>query len=253
MKRHCQNMKRVLRYVGKPVEKTNKNDLRVFLRGLKDRVDSSTYKNYLASMKRFYRDFLERKGLVDSFQFPTIEIKPKIIPKKKVLRQVYRELKTQRNRALFLMFASSGLRHGEVLGLNRYADVDYEKRMLKPKKEGNQSKHVWVSFYNTECERELNGYLNRREDDDKRLFPISRKQVHRILEHACEQAGADKITPQQLRVWFSMQMAELGVQDRFVDCLCGRTPKSVLAKHYTDYSPERLKRIYDKAGLKVLC
>jgi len=47
-------------------------------------------------------------------------------------------------------------------------------------------------------------------------------------------------------------MGELGVPDRYIDAFCGRVPKSVLARHYTDYSPERLKRIYDKAGLKVL-
>ena len=28
--------------------------------------------------------------------------------------------------------------------------------------------------------------------------------------------------------------------------------KPVLTRHYTDFSPERLKRIYDGAGLKVL-
>ena len=28
-------------------------------------------------------------------------------------------------------------------------------------------------------------------------------------------------------------------------------PRSVLARHYTDSSPERLKRIYDGAGLRV--
>ena len=43
-------------------------------------------------------------------------------------------------------------------------------------------------------------------------------------------------------------MGELGIQDRYVDAFCGRTPKSVLAKHYTDYNPKRLKAIYDKAG-----
>jgi len=37
-----------------------------------------------------------------------------------------------------------------------------------------------------------------------------------------------------------------------IDAFCGRTPKSILARHYTDYSPELLKRIYDKAGLKIL-
>jgi len=44
----------------------------------------------------------------------------------------------------------------------------------------------------------------------------------------------------------------LGVLDRYVDAFCGRVPISVLARHYTDYSPEKLKEIYDKAGLKAL-
>jgi len=37
-----------------------------------------------------------------------------------------------------------------------------------------------------------------------------------------------------------------------VDAFCGRTPKSVLARHYTDYSPRKLKEIYDRADLRVL-
>jgi len=47
-------------------------------------------------------------------------------------------------------------------------------------------------------------------------------------------------------------MGNLGVPDRYIDAFCGRVPKSVLAKHYTDYSPKKLKRIYEKADLKVL-
>jgi intergrase/recombinase len=47
-------------------------------------------------------------------------------------------------------------------------------------------------------------------------------------------------------------MGEMGVPDRYVDAFCGRTPKSVLARHYTDYSPGKLKEIYDKADLSVL-
>jgi intergrase/recombinase len=60
------------------------------------------------------------------------------------------------------------------------------------------------------------------------------------------------ITPQVLREWFCSEMTRLGVPDRYVDAFCGRVPRSILARHYTDYSPERLKEIYDKAGLKVL-
>jgi hypothetical protein len=47
-------------------------------------------------------------------------------------------------------------------------------------------------------------------------------------------------------------MGRLGVPDRYVDAFCGRVPQSVLARHYTDFSPERLKEIYDRAGLRVL-
>jgi len=47
-------------------------------------------------------------------------------------------------------------------------------------------------------------------------------------------------------------MGKLGIADRHVDAFCGRTPKSVLARHYTDSNPERLRKIYEKANLKVL-
>jgi hypothetical protein len=33
---------------------------------------------------------------------------------------------------------------------------------------------------------------------------------------------------------------------------CGLTSKSVLARNYTDYNPERLQRVYERANLKVL-
>ena len=60
------------------------------------------------------------------------------------------------------------------------------------------------------------------------------------------------ISWQDLRFWFCNKMANLGVQDRYVDAFCERVPQSVLARHYTDDSPQKLKEIYDKANLKVL-
>jgi len=55
------------------------------------------------------------------------------------------------------------------------------------------------------------------------------------------------------REWFICEISKLGVPDRYVDAFCGRVPRGVLAwRHYTDFSPEKLKEIYDKAGLKVL-
>jgi hypothetical protein len=47
-------------------------------------------------------------------------------------------------------------------------------------------------------------------------------------------------------------MGELGVPGRYVDVFQGRAPRSVLARHYTGKGIQRLKRIDDKAELKVL-
>jgi len=61
-----------------------------------------------------------------------------------------------------------------------------------------------------------------------------------------------KITPQMLRRWFASEMSSLGVDASYIDAFCGRTPTSVLEEHYLDYSPRKLKQIYDDAGLTVL-
>ncbi|GAG46911.1 unnamed protein product, partial [marine sediment metagenome] len=38
----------------------------------------------------------------------------------------------------------------------------------------------------------------------------------------------------------------------YINSFYDSTPKSILARYYTDYSSERLKKIYDKANIKVL-
>jgi intergrase/recombinase len=52
--------------------------------------------------------------------------------------------------------------------------------------------------------------------------------------------------------WFSIEMNELGVPDRFVDIFQIRDPRTILAKHYVGKGLQQLKRIYEKANLKVL-
>ena len=61
-----------------------------------------------------------------------------------------------------------------------------------------------------------------------------------------------KVTVQKLRRWFATEMSRCGVDAKYIDAFAGRTPSSVLEKHYLDYSPERLKEIYDEAGITVL-
>jgi len=55
-----------------------------------------------------------------------------------------------------------------------------------------------------------------------------------------------------LRRWFASEMSSLGVGSNYIDAFCGRTPKSTLEKHYLDYSPRRLREVYNSVDLKVL-
>ena len=251
VQRKAYYLKRILKTIRKPVDEITANDIRHYLYKRYQHLKPSSYGNDLKALKRFFRDFLQKPQVVESFRFPRTPFKPKTIPSKKDLRDFYYALTTVKDQALFLFYATSGLRRMEILSL-RYEDVDLERRMIIPKNHnGTSTKNSWVSFYNQEAKDRLDQYLAIRKRQKDKLFPMARRKLIKLWGETRRRTGLN-ITPQRLREWFCVEMAEQGVQDRYIDAFCGRTPKSILARHYTDYSPERLKRIYDKAELKVL-
>ena len=80
---------------------------------------------------------------------------------------------------------------------------------------------------------------------------MQRYEVVELWKSAKERTGLN-ITPQKLRQWFCSEMLRLEVSDTYVDAFCGRVPKSVLARHYTDFSPEKLQKIYTMSKLGVI-
>jgi intergrase/recombinase len=54
------------------------------------------------------------------------------------------------------------------------------------------------------------------------------------------------MNPHLLRTVFAEKCATAGIADKHIDAFCGRIPQGVLAKHYTDYSPTKLREVYDK-------
>jgi integrase len=150
-----------------------------------------------------------------------------------------------------MLYATAGLRRDEILSL-RPEDIDFDKRMITPNNHEGETKKSWVSFYNEEAETILKEYLAKRKPlRSARLFPMQRDEVVELWKSAREKTGID-ITPQKLRQWFCSEMLRLGVSETYVDAFCGRVPKSVLARPYTDFSLEKLKDIYEKATLRIL-
>jgi integrase len=247
-KEYRRHMRRFLETAKKPAGSVRAEDVREFLKPLTN-GSANTYGNALKPLKVFFRDFMKMPEAVESFKFRKAPLTPVTVPSKEELRKLYQALRTPIARALFLMYAATGLRKMELLSL-RKDDVDWDKRMIVPRSHSGETKRSWATFFNEEAEQALKEYLATRKDGSPKLFRISPHSFIDIWKYASQDSGV-RITPQVLREWFCDEMGRLGVPDRYVDAFCGRVPGSVLAKRYSDYAPEKLKQIYDKAGVRT--
>jgi integrase len=246
---HTYYIKRFLNALKVQIESATVEDIREYLKSLK--VSSAQYKNILMALKLFFRDFLKKPEVVASFKFPHQVFKPKQIVSKEQVKQFYEALETTKEKALFMLYATTGLRRAEILSL-KPEDIDFEKRMITPNNHLGETKKSWCSFYNEEAETALKEYrATKNHSRSDRLFPMQRNEVVQLWKTAKDKTELD-ITPQKLRQWFCSEMLRLGVSETYVDAFCGRVPKSVLARHYTDFSSGKLKEIYDKTQLKFL-
>jgi integrase len=246
---HTYYIKKFLKAVNIQPELVTPEDVGSYLKSLN--VSSAQYKNILMALKVFFRDFLKHPEVVESFRFPHQMYKPKHIVSKEALRRFYEAIETPKEKALFLLYATSGLRRQEILSM-RPEDIDFEKRMITPNNHLGETKKSWCSFYNEEAEQALNEYSAlKKQSRSKRIFPMQRYEVVELWNSAREKTGLN-ITPQKLRQWFCSEMLRLGISETYVDAFCGRVPKSVLARHYTDFSPEKLREAYVKSEITVI-
>jgi integrase len=211
---HTYYIKKFLNAVDVSSELVASEDVREYLKSLN--VSSAQYKNILMALKVFFRDFVKHPEVVASFRFPHQVYKPKHIVSKEDLRRFYATLETPKEKALFLLYATSGLRRQEILSL-KPEDIDFEKRMITPNNHLGETKKSWCSFYNEEAEKALNEYLaTKKQSRSKRIFPMQRYEVVELWKSAREKTGLG-ITPQKLRQWFCSEMLRLGVSETYID------------------------------------
>jgi len=250
VKRYLLEIRRLFKNLDFDPVNATKADVRNYLMKFKD-IPANSYANILKTLRVFYKDYLGKPEVIEGFKFPPRPFNIVFIPSKRELQEFYLWLKEPLAKALFLFYSTTGLRREEVLKL-KIGDIDFEKRLIIPKKD-SRTKKTWITFYNDEAEKALKEYLGSFQGLNKeaKLFPVSEGYFRKRYKKFEKESGI-RITPQILREWFACEMGRLGVPDRYVDAFCGRVPRSVLARHYTDFSPEKLKEIYDKANLKVL-
>ncbi len=223
----------------------NKQTVKTFLQT----NESSSWKtNQVKALRKYLRDFLKLGRWVEEFGFSKARIKLKEIPSDEQLAQ-FCVLLPYQTQMIFLTMMNSGLRIGEVLSL-RLSDIDLEKNMIDASNiHKGTTKSSWISFITKQASEFLESYLSsdeiKYEDEDSKLFSISARSVQQAFKNVSEQMGVS-LNPHLLRTVFTEKCSLAKIQDKYINAFCGRVSSSVLAKSYTDYSPNALKKQYEK-------
>jgi integrase/recombinase XerD len=222
----------------------NKETIKAYL----DSNNSAAWKsNHLKALRRYVRDFLKLGNWIEEFQFAKASYKPKKdLPTDKQLALFCNELPYQ-ERLVFLLLYNSGLRIGEILSL-KLSNLDFEQNMIDATYiHKGKTKSSWYSFFTAKAAVLLQTYLdeNGLSDANDKIFTTSTRKVQQAFKVASKKLGFE-IYPHLLRTVFSEKCRKAGIQEDYIDAFCGRTPKSVLARHYTNYSPTTLRKEYEK-------
>ncbi|NPA77058.1 MAG: tyrosine-type recombinase/integrase [Candidatus Diapherotrites archaeon] len=214
------------------------------------RYSTSHVNNMIKTIRRFFGEYLGRKDMISLIRYPRhSSTLPKYTPLPTVedLRKVFNYLQSPLDRALFLFYATTGLRRSEVLKLKK-SDILWKDRAVIPA-QYRITKKTGITFFNHETEAWLRYYLSG-SDDSELLFNVTGKHFQKLWRRIKRDTGVE-VTPQVLRKWFAVEMRKRGVPDSFIDIFQGRMPRSVLAQYYTPIGVRELKEVYDKAGLEI--
>ncbi len=166
-----------------------------------------------------------------------------------------------RDKAILELFYSSGIRLGELTGLN-VADIDFTGGLMKVRGKGRKERIVPVGETALAA---LRAYLQTRSgseadpayNPDAPVFlgargkRINSRSVARIVDRVTLLSGIGrKIGPHSMRHSFATHLLDAGADLRSIQELLGHRSLSTTQK-YTSVSVSRLMEVYDKAHPKA--
>ncbi|OGS34546.1 MAG: hypothetical protein A2474_02220 [Elusimicrobia bacterium RIFOXYC2_FULL_34_12] len=153
-----------------------------------------------------------------------------------------------RDRAIFELFYSSGLRISELTGLNS-EDVDFFSGVLKVTGKGSKQRLVPVGDAALDIIRK---YIKSRKDNSSALFIDYRQQrlsarwIQKMIKKYLTKIGiTKKITPHSLRHTFATHLLDAGCDIRSVQEMLGHK-NIVTTQIYTHITATKMKKVYDK-------
>lgn len=228
----------------------------------KQNYNNKSIMRKIAALKGFFKwlfnnNFIE-KNIMSSIKSPKIDKKlPSYISQEEIKELLDNfsddSILSIRNRAVFELIYSAGLRIGEIHKLN-LSDIDLKNKIVKVL--GKGSKERIVPFGNTAKEW-LEKYIKMRNLLNKEglnaLFisqknnRLSIREMQKILEKHLKTVSVNKnVTPHTLRHCFASHLLENGADLRAVQEMLGHSNLAT-TEIYTHLTPKLLKEIYTKA------
>jgi len=168
-------------------------------------------------------------------------------------------VKGLRDRSMFELLFSTGLRVSELCSLNRDLDMSKDEFPIRGKGE-----KIRVVFLSDEAKSAVNNYLDKRDDMDDAMFVqvsgkggksvlekkdtirLTPRSVERIVKHYAIKAGiSKKVTPHVIRHSFATDLLSNGADLRSVQALLGHA-NITTTQVYTHVTDKHLKDIHKK-------
>jgi integrase/recombinase XerC len=241
------------------LEKVDYLTLRKYLAALKERkLCARSVGRHLSTLRSFFK-FLAREGLLKINPSLTVS-SPKLdkhLPQfltedeaaKLIESALPKDERGLRDRAVLETFYSTGIRIGELSGLN-IDDIDFIGCIVKVMGKGKKERVVPIG---DKAVAAIRAYLDRRKKQSEVLFlnkngkRITTRGIRNIVGKYIRLAGIKQgVSPHTLRHSFATHLLNRGADLRSVQELLGHVNLST-TQVYTHLTTDRLKSVYDKA------
>lgn len=245
----------VLQAIGKEVGQITTDDLRAYLTRYQatNGVSKVTIDNVRRNLSSFFAWLEDEDFIIKS---PVRRIRR--IKTAKVIKETYSDenLEVMRDRctnerdlALIDLLASSGMRAGELVKLNR-ADVDFEERECVVFGKGSKERYV---YFDARAKIHLQNYLAARQDDNPALFVSLRAPYRRLqiggLEIRLRQLGKrlhlPKVYPHKFRRTMATAAIDKGMPVEQLQKLLGHE-RIDTTMHYAMVKQQNVKTAHRK-------
>lgn len=216
----------------KPIRLIDANDIRRCLSDAIERGCSPVTVNNIRRVLSTFFQWLENEDIIRKSPVKrTKALKEERGDKKPFsdedVAKMRRECTDVRDRAIFEMLLSSGMRVSELCGLNR-ADVDMHERECEVLGKGSKRR---TCYFSAEAELYLTEYLDTRTDDGDALFASKNRRGARLGKSAVEtmmrnlgrRAGVANVHPHRFRRTFATNKLKRGMRLEEIQQLLGHS------------------------------